>query len=150
MNEKILKLMEEYIEIEESEIEFQDVKLAMVGHEIDHAVLDSKLIAITNKTEEYKEILRLTVEDANNSYFIPVFTSEDEAEKCIEEMGLDSLDFDYELEVMEGIDIFEIGLDDETFVGLVINPYDTDFIVPKEDLLHTNQCNHNSSDVNEN
>lgn len=149
MNEKLLELIEEFIEIEESETE-QDEELGAIGHEIDHAVLDSNLIAITNKTEEYKEILRLTVEDENNSYFIPVFTSAEEAEKCIKEMDLDSLDFDYELEVMEGVDIFEIGLDDETFVGLVINPYDTDFIVPKEDLLHTSQCNHNSRDVNEN
>lgn len=149
MNEKLLELIEEFIEIEESETE-QDEELGAIGHEIDHAVLDSNLIVITNKTEEYKEILRLTVEDENNSYFIPVFTSAEEAEKCIKEMGLDSLDFDYELEVMEGVDIFEIGLDDETFVGLVINPYDTDFIVPKEDLLHTSQCNHNSRDVNEN
>lgn len=149
MNEKLMKLIEEFIEIEESETE-QDEELSAIGHEIDYAVLDSNLIAITNKTEEYKEILRLTVEDANNSYFIPVFTSEEEAEKCIKEMGLDSLEFDYELEEMEGVDIFEIGIDDETFVGLVINPYDTDFIVPKEDLIHTSQCNHNSSDVNEN
>ena len=149
MNEKLLELIEEFIEIEESETE-QDEELGAIGHEIDHAVLDSNLIAITNKTEEYKEILRLTVEDENNSYFIPVFTSAEEAEKCIKEMGLDSLDFDYELEVMEGVDIFEIGLDDETFVGLVINPYDTDFIVPKEDLLYTSQCKHNSRDVNEN
>lgn len=143
MNEELMKLIEEFIEIEEGETP-QDEKLAIIGHMIDHMVLDSELIAITNQTEEYSEILRLTVEDENNSYFIPVFSDIDEAKKGIVELELDSEEFEYDFEAMSGIDILDIAIDDESFVGFVINPYNTDFIVPKDDLIHTSQCNHNS------
>lgn len=143
MNEELMKLIEEFIEIEEGETP-QDEKLAIIGHMIDHMVLDSELIAITNQTEEYSEILRLTVEDENNSYFIPVFSDIDEAKKGIIELELDSEEFEYDFEAISGIDILDIAIDDESFVGFVINPYNTDFIVPKDDLIHTSQCNHNS------
>ena len=48
---------------------------------------------------------------------------------------------EYEFEVMDGQEILEIAIDDDDFAGIVINPYNTDFIFPKEDLITTAVCN---------
>lgn len=42
---------------------------------------------------------------------------------------------------MDGQEILEIAIDDDDFAGIVINPYNTDFIFPKEDLITTAVCN---------
>ena len=45
--------------------------------------------------------------------------------------------------MFSGVDILDIGIEDEEFVVLVVNPYNTDFIFPKEDLISAANCNHN-------
>lgn len=142
-NTQLLKLIDEFIEIDENE-EKDLTKLAQLGHELDHIILESDLISIVNSNnEEYNEILRLIVEDEKETYFIPAFTSIDEAKKGINELGLVENDWNYDFEVLTGIDILEIGIEDEKFAGIVVNPFNTDFIFPKEDLIKTATCDDN-------
>ncbi len=141
-NKQLLKLIDEFIEIDESE-EKDLNKLAEIGHELDHAILETDLIAIVNNAnEEYNEILRLIVEDENETYFIPAFSDIEEAKKGINELNLIEDNWEYEFEVLAGIDILDIGIDDDKFSGIVLNPFNTDFIFPKEDLLNAASCNH--------
>ncbi|MDO5849478.1 MAG: SseB family protein [Methanobrevibacter sp.] len=147
-NTELLKLIDEFIEIDEQENKDMD-KLAEIGHQLDHTVLECELIAIVNNEDrEFNEILRLIVEDENDSYFIPAYTDVEEAKKGIEALGLNEDQWTYEFEAMTGLDILDIGIEDEKFVGIVINPYDTDFIFPKEDIINAAICNqeHESCD----
>lgn len=140
-NNELLKLIDEFVALDDKqEKDFE--KLAEIGHLLDHKLLESNLITVVNNTEEeYSEILRLIVEDENNSYFIPAFTDIDEAKKGIDELGLNSDEWNYEFEVMDGTEILEIAIDDKDFIGIVINPYSADFIFPKDDLVHAAICN---------
>lgn len=147
-NPNLMKKIDAFVEIDESENKDLE-KLAEIAHELDHHLLESQLIAIVNNTEkEYSEILRLIVEDENNSYFIPSYTDLEEAKKGIEELRLNDNEWAYEFEVMDGQEILEIAIDDDDFAGIVINPYNTDFIFPKEDLINAAICNQEHKDVN--
>ncbi len=140
-NKELMETIEEFVKLDEKE-EKDLNKLAEIGHELDHQLLDCELIAIVNSTpeEDYNEILRLIVEDDKDSYFIPAFTDIDEAKIAIKELGISEDEMSYEFEAMTGLDILEIAIDDDNFVGIVVNPYDTDFIFPKEDLVKTAIC----------
>lgn len=143
-NDELLGLIYEYIELYESEDKDED-KLADLGHTIDHAVLDSEFIVILNEeNEDFDEILKLTVEDKEygDSYFIPIYTDINESKKGVKALDMKNTDFTYEFGVLSGEDIFDIGADDELFVGVVINPFETDFIVPKDDLMTAEAHNH--------
>ena len=140
-NTDLMKKIDAFVEIDESENKDLE-KLAKIAHELDHQLLESQLITIVNNTEkEYSEILRLIVEDEHNSYFIPSYTDVEEAKKGIEELVINEEEWEYEFEVMDGQEILEIAIDDDDFAGIVINPYNTDFIFPKEDLITTAVCN---------
>ena len=141
-NKELLKLIDKFVELDEKEDKDLE-ELSKIGHQLDHKILECELIAIVNNTKEYNEILRLIVEDENNSYFIPTFTDIEEAKKGVESLSLNQNQWPYEFEVFSGIDILDIGIEDEEFVGLVVNPYNTDFIFPKEDLISAANCNHN-------
>lgn len=140
-NSELLKLIDEFVEIDDSEDKDLN-KLAELGHQLDHKVLECELIAIvSNSSDDYSEILRLIVEDENDSYFIPAFTDIEEAKKGLKALELDDGDWEAEFEAMTGTEILEIAIDDDEFVGIVINPYNTDFIFPKDDIIGAAICN---------
>ena len=81
-SQKLKNLTEQYIELEDNGA--SEDELDNLAHEIDHAVFHAELYMILNKIGEEKEIVALLIgeEESDESFFIPVYTSEEEANKA--------------------------------------------------------------------
>lgn len=128
-SENLKNLTEKYIELEDngaSEEELHDL-----AHEIDHAVFNAELYMILNKIEDETEIVALLIgeEEDDESFFIPVYTSEEEAEKAIEYFKTQEGSGEFELETGSGEEIIAAYTEDEDFLGLAINAPENGFVV---------------------
>ena len=128
-SENLKKLTEKYIELEDngaSEEELHDL-----AHEIDHTVFNAELYMILNKIEDETEIVALLIgeEEDDESFFIPVYTSEEEAEKAIEYFKTQEGSGEFELETGSGEEIIAAYTEDEDFLGLAINAPENGFVV---------------------
>ena len=127
--ENLKELTEKYIELEDngaSEEELHDL-----AHEIDHAVFNAELYMILNKIEDETEIVALLIgeEEDDESFFIPVYTSEEEANKAIEFFKGEQGSGEFELEKGIGSEIIAAYTEDDDFLGLAINAPENGFVV---------------------
>ncbi|WP_407432567.1 hypothetical protein [Methanobrevibacter sp.] len=132
--ESLKELTEKYIELEDngaSEEELHDL-----AHEIDHAVFNADLYMILNKVENETEIVALLIgeEEEDESFFIPVYTSEEEANKAIEFFKGQQGSGEFELDNGKGSEIIAAYTEDDDFLGLAINAPENGFVVFAETI----------------
>ena len=129
-NTEILKeLTEQYIELEDNGA--SEEELGQLAHEIDHTVYRNELTMILNKVEDETEIVALLIgeEEEDESFFLPVYTSEEEAQKAIEFFSQEEGSGEFEFTTGTGADIIEAYSDDDDFLGLAINAPENGFVV---------------------
>lgn len=128
-SENLKKLTEEYIELEDNGA--SEEELHELAHEIDHAVFNAELYMILNKVEDETEIVALLIgeEEDDESFFIPVYTSEEEANKAIEFFKGQEGSGEFELDKGRGEEIVAAYTEDEDFLGLAINAPENGFVV---------------------
>ena len=127
--ENLKNLTEKYIELEDNGA--SEEELHELAHEIDHAVFHAELYMILNKLEDETEIVALLIgeEEDDESFFIPVYTSEDEANKAIEFFKGQEGSGEFELDKGSGEEIIAAYTEDDDFLGLAINAPENGFVV---------------------
>ena len=118
------ELIEKYMSIEETEENHEE--LHQLGHEIDHVIFDNNFYLVTHNDE--KEIVSLIVGE-DDEYFIPLYTDDEEVKEAIEIFKKEDSDAIFETEIVASTDILETYLDDDTFLGIAINPPKYDFVI---------------------
>ena len=68
-------------------------------------------------------------EEDDESYFLPVYTSEEEAKKAVEFFSQQEGSGEFEFDKATGADIVASYSEDDDFLGLAINAPDNGFIV---------------------
>ena len=123
------ELTETYIELEDNGA--SEEELHELAHEIDHAVFNAELYMVLNKVEDETEIVALLIgeEEDDESFFIPVYTSEEEANKAIEFFQGKEGSGEFELDNGKGSDIIAAYTEDDDFLGLAINAPENGFVV---------------------
>ena len=129
MEDNLKQLTEQYIELEDNGT--SEEELDELAHEIDHVVYHSELIILLNKVGEKTEIVALLIgeEEDDESYFLPVYTSEEEAKKAVEFFSQQEGSGEFEFDKATGADIVASYSEDDDFLGLAINAPDNGFIV---------------------
>ena len=137
---ELKELIEKYIELEDNfdeENEAQAQELADLGHEIDHAVYHEEFIIVYNADTEDDEVVALIISDEESGaeeFFIPVYTSQEEAEKAIETFIEESGESNFACDKAVGNAIVEAYSDDEEFLGLAVNAPQCDFVIFAESV----------------
>lgn len=139
---ELKELIDEYIELEEKLDEIEDdeseeynkiaEKLDGKGHEIDHLVYSEEFVIVYNADTENDEVVALIIsneEDECEEFFIPVYTSEQEAEKAIETFIEESGEVNFAFDKVVGNAIVQAYADDDEFLGLAINSPQCDFVI---------------------
>ena len=104
------ELIEKYMSIEETEENHEE--LHQLGHEIDHVIFDNNFYLVTHNDGEEKEIVSLIVGEG---------------------------DAIFETEIVASTDILETYLDDDTFLGIAINPPKYDFVIFSQNVIEDHQ-----------
>lgn len=127
--ESLKNLTEQYIELEDNGA--SEEELGSLAHEIDHAVFHAELYMILNKIEDETEIVALLIgeDEEDESFFIPVYTSEEEANKAIEFFKTQEGSGEFELNKGTGEEIIAAYTEDDDFLGLAINAPENGFVV---------------------
>ena len=116
------------------------VQLESGGYEF--SAVSSKLsfdgfMSIYNDGEE-KEIVSLIVGE-DDEYFIPLYTDDEEVKEAIEIFKKEDSDAIFETEIVASTDILETYLDDDTFLGIAINPPKYDFVIFSQNVIEDHQ-----------
>lgn len=130
------ELIEKYMSIEETEENHE--KLHQLGHEIDHVIFDNNFYLVTHNDSEEKEIVSLIVGE-DDEYFIPLYTDDEEVKEAIEIFKKEDSDAIFETEIVASTDILETYLDDDTFLGIAINPPKYDFVIFSQNVIEDHQ-----------
>lgn len=130
------ELIEKYMSIEETEENHEE--LHQLGHEIDHVIFDNNFYLVTHNDSEEKEIVSLIVGE-NDEYFIPLYTDDEEVKEAIEIFKKEDSDAIFETEIVASTDILETYLDDDTFLGIAINPPKYDFVIFSQNVIEDHQ-----------
>ena len=127
--ENLKELTEKYIELEDNGA--SEEELGELAHEIDHAVFNADLYMILNNVEDETEIVALLIgeEEDDESFFIPAYTSEEEANKAIEFFKEEQGSGEFELDNGKGSEIIAAYTEDDDFLGLAINAPENGFVV---------------------
>lgn len=130
------ELIEKYMSIEETEENHEE--LHQLGHEIDHVIFDNNFYLVTHNDDEEKEIVSLIVGE-DEEYFIPLYTDDEEVKEAIEIFKKEDSDAIFETEIVASTDILETYLDDDTFLGIAINPPKYDFVIFSQNVIEDHQ-----------
>lgn len=130
------ELIEKYMSIEETEENHEE--LHQLGHEIDHVIFDNNFYLVTHNDREEKEIVSLIVGE-DDEYFIPLYTDDEEVKEAIEIFKKEDSDAIFETEIVASTDILETYLDDDTFLGIAINPPKYDFVIFSQNVIEDHQ-----------
>lgn len=130
------ELIEKYMSIEEKEENHEE--LHQLGHEIDHVIFDNNFYLVTHNDSEEKEIVSLIVGE-DDEYFIPLYTDDEEVKEAIEIFKKEDSDAIFETEIVASTDILETYLDDDTFLGIAINPPKYDFVIFSQNVIEDHQ-----------
>ena len=130
------ELIEKYMSIEETEENHEE--LHQLGHEIDHVIFDNNFYLVTQTDGEEKEIVSLIVGE-DDEYFIPLYTDDEEVKEAIEIFKKEDSDAIFETEIVASTDILETYLDDDTFLGIAINPPKYDFVIFSQNVIEDHQ-----------
>jgi U3 small nucleolar RNA-associated protein 14 len=130
------ELIEKYMSIEETEENHEE--LHQLGHEIDHVIFDNNFYLVTHNDDEEKEIVSLIVGE-DDEYFIPLYTDDEEVKEAIEIFKKEDSDAIFETEIVASTDILETYLDDDTFLGIAINPPKYDFVIFSQNVIEDHQ-----------
>lgn len=130
------ELIEKYMSIEETEENHEE--LHQLGHEIDHVIFDNNFYLVTHNDSEEKEIVSLIVGE-DDEYFIPLYTDDEEVKEAIEIFKKEDSDAIFETEIVASTDILEAYLDDDTFLGIAINPPKYDFVIFSQNVIEDHQ-----------
>lgn len=130
------ELIEKYMSIEETEENHEE--LHQLGHEIDHVIFDNNFYLVTHNDSEEKEIVSLIVGE-DEEYFIPLYTDDEEVKEAIEIFKKEDSDAIFETEIVASTDILETYLDDDTFLGIAINPPKYDFVIFSQNVIEDHQ-----------
>lgn len=130
------ELIEKYMNIEETEENHEE--LHQLGHEIDHVIFDNNFYLVTHNDSEEKEIVSLIVGE-DDEYFIPLYTDDEEVKEAIEIFKKEDSDAIFETEIVASTDILETYLDDDTFLGIAINPPKYDFVIFSQNVIEDHQ-----------
>ena len=130
------ELIEKYMSIEETEENHEE--LHQLGHEIDHVIFDNNFYLVTHNDSEEKEIVSLIVGE-DDEYFIPLYTDDEEVKEAIEIFKKEDSDAIFETEIVASTDILETYLDDDTFLGIAINPPKYDFVIFSQNVNEDHQ-----------
>lgn len=134
---ELKELIEEYIELEDNiddENEEQIEELHVLGHEIDHAVFHEEFTIVYNADTEDEEVVALIVGEEHEEFFIPVYTSEEEAKKAIEVFIEESGENNFAFDKAVGSAIVEAYSEDDEFLGLAVNAPQCDFVIFAESV----------------
>ena len=137
---ELKQLIEKYIELEDNfdeDNEEQVEELHELGHEIDHAVYHEDFVIVYNADTEDDEVVALIVsgeEDEAEEFFIPVYTSEDEAKKAVDTFIEESGESNFEFDKANGNAIVQAYSEDEEFLGLAIDAPQCDFVIFSENV----------------
>ena len=143
---ELKELIEKYIELEnqldnlENEEEADEKlmeDLHELGHEIDHAVYHEEFVIVYNADTEDEEVVALIISDEESGaeeFFIPVYTSEEEAKKAIETFVDESSEGNFALDRAVGNDIVQAYAEDEEFLGLAVDAPQCDFVISAESV----------------
>ncbi|MBE6498947.1 MAG: hypothetical protein E7Z80_00150 [Methanobrevibacter thaueri] len=137
---ELKQLIDEYIELEDNfneENNEEAEKLHELGHEIDHAVYHEEFTIIYNADTEDEEVVALIIsdeEDDAEEFFIPVYTSQEEAEKAIESFTTEYGGNNFAMDKANGNAIVQAYADDEEFLGLAVNAPQCDFVIFAESV----------------
>lgn len=133
------ELIEKYMSIEETEENHEE--LHQLGHEIDHVIFDNNFYLVTHNDSEEKEIVSLIVGE-DDEYFIPLYTDDEEVKEAIEIFKKEDSNAIFETEIVASTDILETYLDDDTFLGIAINPPKYDFVIFSQNVIedHPDCC----------
>lgn len=130
------ELIEKYMSIEETEENHEE--LHQLGHEIDHVIFDNNFYLVTHNDCEEKEIVSLIVGE-DDEYFIPLYTDDEEVKEAIEIFKKEDSEASFETEIVSSTDILETYLDDDTFLGIAINPPKYDFVIFSQNVIEDHQ-----------
>lgn len=130
------ELIEKYMSIEETEENHEE--LHQLGHEIDHVIFDNNFYLVTHNDSEEKEIVSLIVGE-DDEYFIPLYTDDEEVKEAIEIFKKEDSDAIFETEIVASTDILETYLDNDTFLGIAINPPKYDFVIFSQNVIEDHQ-----------
>ena len=137
---ELKELIEKYMELEDNFDEDNEElaeELHELGHEIDHAVYNEEFTIVYNADTEDEEVVALIIsaeEDEAEEFFIPVYTSEEEAEKAIESFKQESEDSNFACDKAVGSDIVAAYSEDEEFLGLAVDAPQCDFVIFAESV----------------
>ena len=115
------ELIEKYMSIEETEENHEE--LHQLGHEIDHVIFDNNSLIVGEDDE----------------YFIPLYTDDEEVKEAIEIFKKEDSEAGFETEIVSSTDILETYLDDDTFLGIAINPPKYDFVIFSQNVIEDHQ-----------
>ena len=124
------------LSIEETEENHEE--LHQLGHEIDHVIFDNNFYLVTHNDSEEKEIVSLIVGE-DDEYFIPLYTDDEEVKEAIEIFKKEDSNAIFETEIVASTDILETYLDDDTFLGIAINPPKYDFVIFSQNVIEDHQ-----------
>lgn len=130
------ELIEKYMSIEETEENHEE--LHQLGHEIDHVIFDNNFYLVTHNDGKEKEIVSLIVGE-DDEYFIPLYTDDEEVKEAIEIFKKEDSEASFETEIVSSTDILETYLDDDTFLGIAINPPKYDFVIFSQNVIEDHQ-----------
>lgn len=127
--ENLEKLTEKYFELEDNNA--SEEQLHELAHEIDHEIYNAELIMLINKHDGESEIVALLVgeEENDESFFIPVYTNENEVNKAIEIFSKEEGSGQFEFEILKGSEIIATYQETDDFLGLAINAPENGFVV---------------------
>lgn len=137
---ELKQLIEKYIELEDNfdeENEQEAQQLHDLGHEIDHAVYHEEFTIVYNADTEDEEVVALIISDEESGaeeFFIPVYTSEEEAQKAIETFVGESGETNFAMDKAVGNAIVEAYSEDEEFLGLAVDAPQCDFVIFAESV----------------
>ena len=137
---ELKELIEKYMELEDNfdeDNEEQAEELHDLGHEIDHAVYNEEFTIVYNADTEDEEVVALIIsaeEDETEEFFIPVYTSEEEANKAIESFKEESEDSNFACDKAVGSAIVAAYSEDEEFLGLAVDAPQCDFVIFAESV----------------
>lgn len=137
---ELKELIEKYIELEDNfdeDNQAQAEELHELGHEIDHAVYHEEFTIVYNADTEDQEVVALIIsgeEDEAEEFFIPVYTSEEEAKKAIETFVDESGENNFACDKAVGSDIVKAYSEDEEFLGLAVDAPQCDFVIFAESV----------------
>lgn len=130
------ELIEKYMNIEETQENHEE--LHQLGHEIDHIIFDNNFYLVTHNDGDEKEIVSLIIGD-NDEYFIPLYTDDEEVKEAIEIFKTEDEKATFKTEVVSSTEILETYLDDDSFLGIAINPPKYDFVVFSQNVVEDHE-----------